>query len=162
VGPCSNHPHPWSAVQGCSVITICDMRTHQYTISASSPRSSVPAATVRPSIDTSQERSALCSPSYGTAGPSQVGFSVSAWNVFPAPPPLRWYGTQVSLHVLSIAVVPVRSSHTRTTPSLPEETITLLFVPATESTPRKDVVPSLCPSKECDVPRDVLSNKYIL
>lgn len=65
-------------------------------------------------------------------------------------------------HVLSIAVVPVRSSHTRTTPSLPEETITLLFVPATESTPRKDVVPSLCPSKECEVPRDVLSNKYIL
>ena len=73
----TNHqspPRPSSAVQGCSVITICDMRTHQYTISASSPRSSVPAATVRPSVDTSQERSALCSPSYGTAGPSQVGF----------------------------------------------------------------------------------------
>jgi hypothetical protein len=67
VGPCSNQqsPHPSS---GIFSITICCMRTYQYTISASSPRSSVPAATVRPSIDTSQERSALCSPSYGTAG----------------------------------------------------------------------------------------------
>jgi len=41
---------------------------HQYTMSASSCRSSVPAATVRPSGDTSHERSALSLPSNGTAG----------------------------------------------------------------------------------------------
>ena len=41
--------------------------THQYKISASSCLSSVPAATVRPSDNTSQERRALCSPSNGTA-----------------------------------------------------------------------------------------------
>jgi hypothetical protein len=40
--------------------------THQYRISASSCRSSVPAATVRPSEDTSQEKRVLCSPSNGT------------------------------------------------------------------------------------------------
>ena len=83
------------------------MRTHQYTIRASSPRSSVPAATVRPSIDTSQERSALCSPSYGTAGPSQAGpVFQSVPEVFPAPPRYdtftysrsRWYPCGHPIH----------------------------------------------------------------
>jgi hypothetical protein len=136
VGPCSNHI-PSSAVQEYIQYNDMRMRTHQYTITASSPRSSVPAATVMPSIDTSQERSALCSPSYGTAGRHRSGFSHRP-EMFPA-----LLAAAGIFHVLSIAVVPVRSSHTRTTPSLPEETITLLFVPATESTPRKDVVPSL-------------------
>ena len=66
------------------------MRTHQYTISASSPLSSVPAATVRPSIDTSQEESALCCPSYGTAGRHRSVFS--ALKCF-LPPPLLRYGS---------------------------------------------------------------------
>jgi len=130
------------------------MRANQYTMSASSARSSVPAATVKPSTDTSQERSALCSPSYDTGGRHK--------SILSAFSSLCRHGMVRKFHVLSIAVVPVRSSHTRTTPSLPEDTTTLLFVPATESTPRKDVVPSRCPSKECDVRSDVLSYKYIL
>jgi hypothetical protein len=75
VGPCQSTITPVRPL--CSAvfsITNMRMRTHQYTISASSPRSSVPAATVRPSIDTSQQRSALCSPSYGTAGRHRSGF----------------------------------------------------------------------------------------
>ena len=66
---------PSSAVSGISGDeSICVWRTHQYRIWASSPRSSVPAATVRPSIDTSQDRSALCSPTHGTAGRHRPGF----------------------------------------------------------------------------------------
>lgn len=72
------------------------MRTHQYTISASSPRSSVPAATVRPSTDTSQERSALCAPSYGTVGRHRSVFSQCLKNVS-CPAPLR-YGTVRKFH----------------------------------------------------------------
>ena len=69
---------------------MCMHTTYQYTISASSPRSSVPAATVRPSIDTSQERSALCSPSYGTAGRHRSVGSQSVPEMFLP------HGTQVS------------------------------------------------------------------
>jgi hypothetical protein len=101
--------------------------THQYRISASSCLSSVPAATVRPSEDRSQERRALKSPSNDTAIRERTLLSGQNALVFP--------------HVLLIDVAPVRSSHTRTMPSFPEEIIVLMFVPATESTARKDVVP---------------------
>jgi hypothetical protein len=57
--------------------------THQYRISASSCRSSVPAATVRPSEDTSQEKRALCPPSNGTAG--RHGSLLSCRNVLVFP-----------------------------------------------------------------------------
>ncbi len=44
------------------------IRTHQYRMSASSCSSSVPATTVKPSKDTSQDKRVLCFPSNGTAG----------------------------------------------------------------------------------------------
>jgi hypothetical protein len=146
--------HPPSA-QGYSLVWKYNMlRAHQYTMSASSPRSSVPAATVKPSRDTSQERSALCFPSNGTAGRHRSFFFKL--------PERPGFAAVRKFHLLSIAVAPVRSSHTRTAPSLPEERIALLFMPARESTPRKDVVPSRCPSNECNVRSEVLSNKNIL
>ena len=63
---------------------------YQYTMSASSPRSSVPAATVKPSGDMSQERSAFCSPSNGTTGCHRSGFKLLDHRC-----PRR--GTQISL-----------------------------------------------------------------
>jgi hypothetical protein len=135
--------------------TMSERWADQYRMSASSCCSSVPAATVKPSSDTSQERRAFCFPWNGTGGRQQVYFEF-ARNIFLR---LHWPS---KLHVLSIATKPVRSSQTRTTPSLPEDMTTLRFMPATESIPRKDVVPPWCPSKDRDVRRDDRSNKYIL
>lgn len=63
--------------------TVRQSLTHQYRISASSCRSSVPAATVKPSEDTSQEKRALCSPSNGTA--EHHGSLLSSKNVLVFP-----------------------------------------------------------------------------
>ena len=121
-------------------------------MSASTPFRSVPAATVSPSNETSQQSNAPGFSKFVTKHKDLVMSHQRSFFLFycltvPELDTLRWMLCEFK-----------RSSHTFTLPSFPDDTRHVRMAPPRFSTVWRDVVPSSCPGSVC-TPRRLLLSK---